>query len=78
MDELIKKLEEKHGLSAEQSQNILNTIVGYIKDKFPMVSGAVDNLFQQGTTPSSGTTPSDVQSVTDSTPPKPEDILGSL
>lgn len=71
-------LQEKHGITPEQSQQILNTIVGYIKDKFPMVSGAVDNLFQQGTTPSSGTTPSEVQSVTDSTPPNPKDILGSL
>lgn len=76
MNELIKKIAETHGLSEEQSQKILATIVEYIKDKFPMVSGAVDNLFQEGTTPSAGTTPSEVLSVTDSTPPKPEDILG--
>lgn len=61
MEELIQKLQSIHGLSAEQSQSILNTITGYVKEKFPMVGGAIDNLFQSGTTPSGpGTTPSDV------------------
>lgn len=61
MEELIKKLQENHGLSPEQSHGILGTITGYIKEKFPMVSGAIDNLFQSGTTPSApGTTPGDV------------------
>ncbi|MEO6820279.1 MAG: hypothetical protein ABI266_02855 [Ginsengibacter sp.] len=61
MEELIKKLQEDHGLSPQQSQGILGTITGYIKEKFPMVSGAIDNLFQSGTTPSApGTTPGDV------------------
>ena len=62
MEELIQKLQSLHGLSAEQSHGILNTITGYIKEKFPMVAGAVDNLFQSGTTPSApGTTPADAQ-----------------
>ena len=62
MEELIQKLQSVHGLTAEQSHGILNTITGYIKEKFPMVAGAVDNLFQSGTTPSGpGTTPTDVQ-----------------
>ena len=62
MEELIQKLQSIHGLSPEQSHGILNTITGYIKEKFPMVAGAVDNLFQSGTTPSApGTTPMDVQ-----------------
>ena len=63
MEELIQKLQSVHGLSAAQSHSILNTITGFIKEKFPMVSGAVDNLFQSGTTPSSpGVTPADVNS----------------
>lgn len=49
MEELIQKLQKIHGLSAEQSYGILNTITGYIKEKFPMVGGAIDNLFQSGT-----------------------------
>ncbi len=61
MEELVKKLQNIHGLTAEQSHGILNTITGFIKEKFPMVSGAIDNLFQSGTTPSApGTTPADV------------------
>lgn len=63
MDELIQRLQKNHGLSAEQSYGVLNTITDYVKEKFPMVGGAVDNLFQSGTTPSGpGTTPEDVNS----------------
>lgn len=76
MEELFKKLQAQHNLSPEQSQAILGTITGFIKDKFPMVSGAIDNLFQSGTTPSGpGTTPSDVNSPVDSTIPDKNDIM---
>ena len=64
MEELIQKLQSLHGLSAEQSHGILNTITGYIKEKFPMVSGAIDNLFQSGSTP--GTTPAGSQAASTS------------
>ena len=63
MEELIQKLQTNHGLSAEESHKVLSTIADYLKEKFPMVGGAIDNLFQSGTTPSGpGTTPEDVQS----------------
>lgn len=79
MEELIQKLQNIHGLSAEQSHGILNTITGYIKEKFPMVSGAIDNLFQSGTTPSArGTTPADVQAPHDSTAPNSGDLLDKI
>lgn len=62
MEELIQKLQNAHGLTAEQSNGILNTITSFIKEKFPMVGGAVDSLFQSGTTPSApGTTPADTE-----------------
>lgn len=65
MEELIQKLQSVHGLSPEQAHGILSTIANYLKEKFPMVGGAVDNLFQSGTTPSGpGTTPADVQATT--------------
>ena len=48
MEELIKKLQDTHGLNAEQAHGILNTIKEYIKQKFPMVEGAIDNLFPKG------------------------------
>jgi hypothetical protein len=57
MDELLQKLQSLHGLTAEQSQAILGTITAHIKEKFPMVAGAIDNLFPQGaaSSPTSGT-----------------------
>lgn len=55
MQDLIKKLQEAHGISAEQSYAILNTIKDFIKQKFPMIEGAVDNLFPRQQ--SDGTTP---------------------
>lgn len=58
MEELIQKLQSIHGLSADQAQGVLGTITGYIKEKFPMVAGAVDNLFQSGSNGAQNTTAS--------------------
>lgn len=57
MEELLQRLQSIHGLSAEQAQGVLGTITGYIKEKFPMVAGAVDNLFPQGSTTAAGASP---------------------
>ncbi len=66
MEELIQKLQSTHGLSAADARSILNTITGFIKEKFPMVSGAIDNLFPPDTTPSTpGATPANVQGSVD-------------
>ena len=57
MEELIKKLQENHGLTAEQSYAILNTIKEFIKEQFPMIGGAIDNLIpgnNEGNTTSAG------------------------
>jgi len=45
MQELIQKLQDNHGLSADQSYSILNTIKDFVKEKFPMIGGAIDNVF---------------------------------
>lgn len=45
MQELITKLTEKAGISPEQAQKAIETIKEFAKDKFPMMAGAVDNLF---------------------------------
>ncbi|MBX2938938.1 MAG: hypothetical protein KF880_02560 [Ferruginibacter sp.] len=45
MQELINKIISKTGISAEQAGQALDTVKEYIKEKFPMVAGAVDNLF---------------------------------
>ncbi len=58
MQELIEKLQNIHGLSSEQSHGILNTIKDFIKEKFPMVGGAIDNIFPAQTeAPTNTTTP---------------------
>jgi hypothetical protein len=46
MRELIEKLQNEHGLNPGQSQGILNTIKNFITEKFPMIGGAMDNLFE--------------------------------
>ncbi|HEY5465103.1 MAG TPA: hypothetical protein VIJ95_17705 [Hanamia sp.] len=56
MEELIQKLQSIHGLSADQAHGILNTITGYIKEKFPMIGGAIDNLFPSDNASAGNTT----------------------
>ena len=49
LEELIKKLQDVHGLSAEQSQGIIGTVTNFIKEKVPMLSGPIDNMLNPGT-----------------------------
>jgi len=44
MQELITRLTEKAGLSADQANKAIDTIKDFVKEKFPMMAGAVDNL----------------------------------
>ncbi len=45
MQDLLEKLKVNHGLSDDQAQGVLNTIKDYIKEKFPMIESAIDDLF---------------------------------
>ena len=45
MDELINKLVAEAGLTPEQASKSLQVVVEFVKEKFPMMAGAVDNLF---------------------------------
>ncbi|MFM6924161.1 MAG: hypothetical protein ACKOU7_01570 [Ferruginibacter sp.] len=45
MQELITRLTEKAGISAEQASKTIDTIKDFVKEKFPMLGGAVDNMF---------------------------------
>ena len=45
MQELITKITEKAGISAEQAAKAVDAIKDFVKEKFPMLSGAVDNMF---------------------------------
>ncbi|HNF43725.1 MAG TPA: hypothetical protein PLT49_08655 [Ferruginibacter sp.] len=45
MEELINKLMQNAGISQDQAVKALETIKDFVKEKFPMLGGAVDNLF---------------------------------
>ncbi|MEP7166228.1 MAG: hypothetical protein ABI741_16115 [Ferruginibacter sp.] len=46
MQELIDQLKERAGLSDEQAAKAIETIKDFVKEKFPMMAGAVDKLFE--------------------------------
>jgi hypothetical protein len=48
MNELVEKLKSEAGLSDEQAKKALETIKTYVVDKFPMLEGAIENLFGGG------------------------------
>ncbi len=48
MNELVERLTKEAGLSPEQAAKAIETIVGFVKEKFPMLGGAVDNIFTGG------------------------------
>ena len=51
MQDLITRLTEKTGISATQATTAIHTIKDFIKEKFPMMAGAVDNFFPGSGTP---------------------------
>lgn len=44
MQELIEKLKSKFNLSDDQCHGVLQTVVSFVKEKFPMAAGVMDNL----------------------------------
>jgi hypothetical protein len=44
MQELITRLTEKAGISADQATEAVDIVKDFVKEKFPMMAGAVDNL----------------------------------
>ena len=45
MQELIDKLKTEAGLTDEQAKQVIITIKNYVVEKFPMLEGAVNNIF---------------------------------
>ena len=43
--ELIDRLKSQAGLSDEQAVKVIETIKDFVVDKYPMLSGAVNNIF---------------------------------
>jgi hypothetical protein len=54
MNELIERLTKEANLSPEQAQKAIETIANFVKEKFPMIGGAVDQIFTGGGTPGAG------------------------
>ncbi len=46
MNELIEKLVKEANITPEQASKTIESLSNYIKEKFPMLAGAVDNLFK--------------------------------
>ena len=45
MDELIKRVTEKTGISADQARSAVDTVMGFLKEKLPApIAGQIDNL----------------------------------
>ncbi|HLG41679.1 MAG TPA: hypothetical protein VI461_18510 [Chitinophagaceae bacterium] len=45
MQELIEKLKAEAGLTEEQAKKAIEAVKNYVIEKFPMLEGAVGNLF---------------------------------
>lgn len=45
MNELLEKLKAEANLTDEQAQKAIEAIKNYVVEKFPMLEGAVGNLF---------------------------------
>jgi hypothetical protein len=45
MHDLIDRLKSEAGLTDEQAKKAIETIKNYVIEKFPMLEGAVGNLF---------------------------------
>jgi hypothetical protein len=45
MQELIDKLKSEVGLTDDQAKKAIETIKNFVVDKFPMLEGAIGNLF---------------------------------
>jgi len=45
MNELVQRLVAEANLTPEQAQQAVETIANFVKEKFPMLGGAVDQIF---------------------------------
>jgi hypothetical protein len=48
MNEIVERLTKEANLTPEQAQKALETIANFVKEKFPMIGGAVDQMFGSG------------------------------
>ena len=48
MNELIDRLVKEANIDAKQAQKAVETIASFVKERFPMLGGAVDQIFAAG------------------------------
>lgn len=48
MNELVQRLVDEANLTPEQANKAVETIANFVKEKFPMLGGAVDQIFSGG------------------------------
>ncbi len=48
MNEIIERLTKEANLSPEQAEKAVETLANFVKEKFPMLEGAVDQIFKGG------------------------------
>ena len=48
MNELVDRLIKEANLNQEQAQKAIETIASFVKERFPMLGGAVDQIFAAG------------------------------
>ena len=46
MQELIDKLKAEAGITEEQAKKAIETVKQFVVEKFPMLEGAVNNVFE--------------------------------
>ncbi len=54
MNEIVERVAAHAGISNEQAQKAVEAIAGFVKEKFPMLEGAVSNMFGSGGSGSEG------------------------
>lgn len=48
MNELVERLMKEAKLDQAQAQKAIETIANFVKERFPMLGGAVDQVFSSG------------------------------
>jgi len=48
MNELVEKLVAEANITPEQATKAIQSIADFVKEKFPMLGGAVDQIFTAG------------------------------
>ena len=49
MEELVKRITEKTGISEDQARSAINTVTGFLKEKLPApLAGQIDNVLGGG------------------------------